>query len=227
MKTRVSGVPYKVEMPEPPMGLSSVGFHSVFAMPILQFKFSKHSSYFFEDIPKSVNKPSTWTQELNTSFPNISDQDSFTKADVRDKLKEDLLQEINQALFSLNYKENLSFQHFWYNIYHQGQGQERHRHLGMFGERFCFLSGIYFNKNASTCQLNFHRDYGFHEIYDYEGFKGTSLEHFFWTKFHPGISDGDVLLFPPYLEHSVSPNENKENKMRVTFSFNLIKEGSE
>ena len=35
------------------------------------------------------------------------------------------------------------------------------------------------------------------------------------------LEDGDILLFPPHLEHSVQSKPENKNKMRMTFSFNI------
>ena len=37
------------------------------------------------------------------------------------------------------------------------------------------------------------------------------------------INDGDIILFPPYLEHEVKKQTSES--MRLTFSFNLTKQG--
>ena len=37
----------------------------------------------------------------------------------------------------------------------------------------------------------------------------------------PPVEDGDILLFPPHLEHSVQSKPENKNKMRMTFSFNI------
>jgi hypothetical protein len=73
------------------------------------------------------------------------------------------------------------------------------------------------------CKTNFHREEGFYKIFPYDAVEKTQLESFFYSSFFPYITDGDVILFPPYLTHSVTPNFKEKNKMRLTFSFNLIK----
>ena len=61
-----------------------------FSVPFIKFKFSKHDEYEFDNVPKSVNLPSGWVIPLNSSFPNIRDNDPIVRADVRDNLKKDL-----------------------------------------------------------------------------------------------------------------------------------------
>ena len=35
------------------------------------------------------------------------------------------------------------------------------------------------------------------------------------------VEDGDIILFPPYLPHGVESTPAHQNKMRMTFSFNI------
>ena len=35
------------------------------------------------------------------------------------------------------------------------------------------------------------------------------------------VEDGDIILFPPYLPHGVESIPAHEDKMRMTFSFNI------
>ena len=47
----------------------------------------------------------------------------------------------------------------------------------------------------------------------------SKLRHFYFTSWMPDIKDGDIILFPSYLNHKT--NINKTNNKRITFSFNL------
>ena len=64
--------------------------HKVFFVPLISFKFSKHSKYFFPDIKKCDNRPLGWTTSVNSTYPNIKDSDSIVSLDVRNNLIKDL-----------------------------------------------------------------------------------------------------------------------------------------
>jgi len=203
---------------------------SIFSTPLIHFQFSKHKKYFFNDVPKSVRKPETWIGNLNTSYPNITENDPFIDEDIGESLKKDLLDDLNLNLQScFNDEIYFKFKEFWYNIYHDDQNQEKHWHMNSLGQPFkVFLSGIYFNKNTNMCRTTFHREDGFYKLFPYGTVENSPLEPFFFSTFFPYVSDGDVIVFPPYLWHEVvSNNQDKNaerNDMRLTFSFNLIQD---
>ena len=44
----------------------------------------------------------------------------------------------------------------------------------------------------------------------------------FYDEFYPtGFTDGDIVLFPPHLHHSVKVDEKNAKDQRLTFSFNI------
>ena len=55
----------------------------------------------------------------------------------------------------------------------------------------------------------------------FNGSESTSLAPCLCASFSPSVEDGDILLFPPYLEHSVESQPQHKNNMRMTFSFNI------
>ena len=71
--------------------------HKIFFVPLISFRFSKHSKYFFPDIERSDNIPQGWTQSINSSYPRIKDDDKIVSSDVRDYFFKDLHDEIRQV----------------------------------------------------------------------------------------------------------------------------------
>jgi hypothetical protein len=191
--------------------------HKVFPIPIFQFKFSKHENYFFDEIEKSEKIPEGWEHSVNSSYPNISKNDSFIDKRTVKKLKCDLLSEIKEMFKASNMPTNISFNDmFWYNIYHQNQGQERHNHMGGWYTKSVW-SGVYYNKNATP--TTFYPLSLMSRSSNFEGSEQSIVSDCFYTYANIDVSDGDVILFPPYLEHEV---KYFLDMMRVTFSFNIV-----
>jgi hypothetical protein len=192
---------------------------NIFPVPLIQIKFDKHNDYQFEDIEKSVNLPEGWVMPLNSSFPEIKDNDPFISPIIRDKLIIDITKCVKNTFKNLNLPTNIYIEDFWYNIYHDNQGQEEHDHLGIVGERITYWSGIYYNKNSSpTCFIRSDRLYmtqGFPESND------SLLSYCFDKKYFSEVEDGDILLFPPYLEHYIISEPQHKTNMRLTFAFNI------
>ena len=49
----------------------------------------------------------------------------------------------------------------------------------------------------------------------------SSMASVLSAEYFPFVEDGDIILFPPYLEHSVKSKQNPKDDMRMTFSFNI------
>ena len=193
-------------------------FIGLFPLPVLKFKFSKHHEYLFNELEKKSNKPEGWIRDINSSFPNILDNDSIIPPNFRNKLKKEILNEIKKTFYNLKIPNNIDYQCFWYNIYHLKQGQERHCHLNSIDKKFPYWSGIYYNKNSSPTV--FHRpDIGF-RTQVFPGHEYSRLKECYYSHQEIDVSDGDIILFPPYLDHEVP--ERIDNKTRITFSFNII-----
>ena len=167
---------------------------------------------------KKDAKPKDWTVSLNTTFPNIVADDDFISMEKAKELKSDISNTIASVFREMNISTDFILGDFWYNIYHQHQGQEPHNHLGNLIPYWC---GIYYNKNASATV--FCKEFGAHAVHQVPDWENSQLSSFFTPVGHVSVAEGDILLFPPYLNHYVPEQEgiDSDDKMRVTFSFNL------
>ena len=126
--------------------------HKVFYVPIFTFRFEKHDTYDFSDIAKQGkidSRPKGWTTPVNSSFPNISDNDRLISPDVRDSLIKDLSEQMKRLFISNGIPDKFVVHNFWYNVYHDYQGQEPHTHLTGCMEQTPYWCGIYYNKGAT------------------------------------------------------------------------------
>lgn len=192
---------------------------NIFPISIIQIEFDKHHKYNFSDIEKKVHKPSSWERPLNTTFPNILDDDIFISPIVRDCLLIDITKCIKKVFNQLNLASDIYIQDFWYNIYHDNQGQEIHDHLGGALVSNPFWSGIYYNKNSSPTV--FIRPGKLYKMQSNSGEGDSILSPSFFGRYKTEVKDGDIILFPPYLDHFVESEEWHKDNMRLTFSFNV------
>ena len=191
----------------------------LFPIPVIKIKFEDHYKYNFPEVEKKDNKPDDWNCSVYTTFPNIQDDDPIVSPSVRDSLMSDLTDTFVKVFLELNIPNKISMHDFWYNIYHDNQGQEQHAHLPEVGGTLPFWSGIYYNKNPSP--TNFIRSDITYRTHLFPGYDKTALASPLAAEFSPDVEDGDILLFPPYLLHSVKSLPKHKNKMRMTFSFNI------
>ena len=197
----------------------------LFATPVIAFKFEKHDEYVtkWQNWEKEDNTPEGWNCSLYTSFPNVKSNDPKIPKDLISNLKEDLLFNIKKTLLKHRLSERLEYQTFWYNAYYQGQSQEPHNHLLAPVQGIPpTWSGVYFAKNCLPKQFRFHRTDLSPWTQNMFNISKSPLEKYYNSKYYTEFADGDVILFPPHLLHSVKVTEplNVENQ-RLTFAFNL------
>jgi len=192
----------------------------LFPVPLIVIKFKDHHKYDFPEVEKKDNKPYNWVDSVNTSFPIIKDDDPIISPIVRDNLKRDLKDSIVEVFRQLNFPTNIDFLELWYNIYHDNQGQEKHDHSSHVGQTVPFWSGIYYNKNASPTEF-FKFNSTITDTQKFDGYRESALASCLAKSVSPDAKDGDILLFPPYLKHSVKSKPQHKNEMRMTFSFNI------
>ena len=192
---------------------------SIFPTGLIKIKFKDHHKYNFPEVEKKEKKPDSWVKSLHTTFPYIPDDDLIVSPMVRDSLRRDLKDAVVEVSQELNIPTNIYFLQLWYNIYHDNQGQEKHSHLSEVGSPLPLWSGVYYNKNASPTQ--FFRSDKLYQTQLFEGYKQSGLAPCLAESGEFPVEDGDILLFPPYLEHSVESKPQHKNSMRMTFSFNI------
>ena len=193
----------------------------LFPVPTILIKFKQHDKYNFPPVAKKNTMPEGWRIPLNTSFPNIEADDDFISMEKTEELKTDISNAIISVFKEINISTKFAITDFWYNIYHQNQGQEPHRHIGPVCHYWC---GIYYNKNAFPtifCKGDGPHDIHIQQVPDHASSK---LAGYFTYKSPITVTEGDIILFPPYLWHFVPEQKNivSDDKMRVTFSFNLL-----
>lgn len=195
----------------------------LFATPLLVHRFSKHQEYTdrIQLFERSSQKPSDWICDLHTTFPNVDDNDVHLGGIVSD-LKRDMLEEVKRIMREYDMTDQIMFNTFWYNAYLDGQGQELHNHLCSHNLCNPFWAGVYFHRNCHQGSFTFQNVNTELRTQQHHNWRKTRLAHYYNDIICPPIDDGDIILFPPHLYHSVKTDERNAKDMRLTFSFNVI-----
>ena len=192
----------------------------LFPTPAIVTSFPKHKQYKWESFERVNRKPDSWFTPLNTSFPDINDDDPFIDKEISDRLKYDIKEHLEKVFQCYKMPHHIRYSGFWYNAYYEGDAQELHDHLS-YDDYNTYWCGIYFAKNCFSGQLGFHQknhSLRLQQRYDYANSK---LADFYQDTWGPSIQDGMIILFPPHLMHGVRVGIENRKKMRLTFSFNL------
>jgi len=157
---------------------------------------------------KDLEIPEDWTtHKVRTSFStqsNILNQDELTSQYI------DCMCDVFDKDF------DVSINKIWYNVYTDGEYQEVHDHLGSLFEpsHFSFIHFLCFdNENHNPPEF---RD-------PLSQLRTTSLElerNNCGEVYVPDVKEGDLIMFPSYLQHCVPPGKKTEYP-RITISFNV------
>ena len=161
--------------------------------------------------------PDGWlTNKIITSFSERNLANIFGKNTYFDKELRNEYAKCFNNFFDNYYK--ITADEIGYNCYINGEYQEAHDHLGDF-----------FNPSAFSCVhfLSFNKDK--HRpicFYDpIEQLRSTSLElasHNYQPDVFLDIKEGDFIMFPSFLKHSVFPSQPTPDYPRITISFNIV-----
>lgn len=157
--------------------------------------------------------PEDWTtHKVKTSFSGEP-----VGKEVLEKHRSLLKTEYIECMREMFDKEfDVNIDKMWYNVYQDGEYQEVHDHLGtsLNHTHFSFIHFLSYNKDE-------HRPPEFRD--PLSQLRMLSLE-FDSNKcgevYVPDVEEGDLLMFPCYLQHCVPPGK-KTNYPRITISFNV------
>ena len=170
----------------------------------------KHSEIIF--VP--IQTPHGDKFEGITRIPD--EREDFDYTYLKQGIK-DLSEQMKRLFVSNGIPDKFVVHNFWYNVYHDYQGQEPHTHLTGCMEQTPYWCGIYYNKGATP--TTFFRPDSNNRVHQFP-YKSENFREYFADSLQPNLHDGDVILFPPYLMHCVDLQTSAN--MRLTFSFNLL-----
>ena len=166
---------------------------------------------------KNLEIPEGWfTNKLMTSFDGEprGKEIFFGENDSYQKVLEKRYGSCINAIFDAPYK--IDIDEIWYNVYMNGEWQEEHDHVG--GPHGSHYSCIHF--------LSF--DPKIHQPVEFRDplsqLRNLSVEldrNNYDHTWYPDIKEGDFIMFPSYLAHSVKPGKPTPDYPRITIAFNF------
>jgi len=154
-----------------------------------------------------IDIPNGWrTNNCYTTFSDISKTYNTLAKNSISKYEEEIFN-ITDLYTQIN--------HIWLNCYGNGEFQEIHNHISIgTGELENHFSCIHF--------VNFDRDKHKPVVFFDPIEKLRALTyHTEPTTYTPKISEGDLLIFPSYLDHFVPASDLTPDNPRITISFNV------
>lgn len=155
------------------------------------------------------NQPKTWGCKVHTTFG----MKTKPLDRVKDLYQNDIMRFFRQIEMP---PVEVDADDIWINVYQKGQWQENHHHHGNDDVYFSAVHFLKYNKekhpplifNSPQNILMAPNELGRH----------TNLTY--WDLDHKvDVHEGDLVIFPSYLEHQVNVQESDEE--RITISFNI------
>jgi hypothetical protein len=175
-------------------------------------------------VPKILNDskelpiPEGWfTNKLKTSFSGEKPGKEifFGEDNTYQSILEQKYAKCLDSFFDYNYK--IMIDEIWYNCYTDGEYQEEHDHLGGAVNivHFSCIHFLSFDKRR-------HIPPKFRDPIDQ--LRNLSIElgrNNYQDCYHPDIEEGDFIMFPSYLRHSVEPCIYTPEYPRITIAMNI------
>jgi hypothetical protein len=184
----------------------------LFPIPVYIGKVKRHNEikkYILERV-KEYGTPSSWNCSVNSSFG----QDNSWLYD----LTELYTNNYDEYFQQFNLRCDMHLIDIWYNEYMKSQYQERHHHLP------ADISCIHYIKlHSSHYGTTFINPYYLHNA------SNTLMNHKSPHTFTPYVEEGDIVIFPSYLEHFVRVQNVDHQRVTLSWNYrlsNLISEGA-
>lgn len=163
---------------------------------------------------RSIDIPSGWdTGNVYTSFDNDGiNQSIFDEVIVRtyfEYIKKFFDKEVEFDIVDL-----------WFNCYENGEYQEQHNHLNydIFNSTVAHFACIHYLRFDPKV----HQSAVFVDPINELRFNTLEMtSNHYVSKYVPQVNEGDIIMFPNYLEHFVKQTPPTEGNPRVTISFNI------
>jgi len=159
----------------------------------------------------TLTQPKEWNCSVSSSFESDTNQDDFSWHKFNEYISDNFM-DMHMQLGG-RVTSDIKMVEAWMNVYKEGQSQEVHTHCG--GNNPAF-SCAYF------LQYDPEKD-GKFLFYD----PSQDIHHGFFSKHYPttntwfpDVKEGDIIIFPSYLHHQVSPQRDTECA-RITVSANF------
>ena len=161
--------------------------------------------------------PDGWlTDKLITSFKDDNFNEKILSDDGPHREIKDQYVEVMGSFFNTSFE--CEIKDIWYNYYVNQEYQEAHTHFGNFDDpnHYACVHFLSYNPQIHS-PLTFEDPLKLVRATSHEmtGFSGYS------DKFHVNAKEGDLVMFPVYLEHEVKGGPPTPEYPRITISFNV------
>lgn len=154
--------------------------------------------------------PSGWdTKKLFTSFESPSANDLVFNSEAGKKLTEAHWNVVNKIMAE---PWSADITQRWFNYYEDGEWQEPHHHIDRQVIDFVLVHFLSLDNTR-------HKPIVFHDPID--ALRANVINHTTKEKFSPELEEGDWVIFPPYLFHSVPEQPSTPDYPRITISWNI------
>jgi hypothetical protein len=159
--------------------------------------------------------PKGWlTTKIITSFENEKVNSIFEKEELSAEIKSQYAK-VLESFFDKQWQMIMGS--IWFNYYENGEYQEPHTHLGssMSPIHFSCVHFLSFDSSVHTnlCFIDPNRKLRSH----YLEFDSNHYNEIY----EMNVNEGDLIMFPSYLEHFVRPGISTPGNPRITISFNI------
>lgn len=172
---------------------------------------------YIEENPDKFGRPDPWKCEVKTSFNHMLIPDKNTDTIGLENFFTPFIKDLltNLGWNSIQKTKNS----YWINIYESGHYQENHDHVP---HKF---SGVYFLKFNPWVhgRIVFQNPLKQSVQYGYVEQWGSSANKMSYFNCHipADVTEGDLIIFPSSLIHSVERGLNQGDEKRITIAFNV------
>ena len=172
-----------------------------------------------KDHKEASEPPEGWsTNKLKTSFssPQIN---KFVFGDNNDNLEDRIKVQYVKTLDGFFDKPwEIELSEIWFNYYEHGEWQESHRHIGSGISGSCHFACVHF----LVFDPEEHQPLTFNDPLDLHRAHGFEMESARVPEsINMKVREGDLIMFPAWLEHEVLPGDPTPGNPRITIAFNV------
>lgn len=169
-----------------------------------------------EQYKKQLNSPpNAWiTTKIITSFDNEEINSIFHEEEISKEI-ESQYKQVFEEFFDK--KWDISIGSMWFNYYENGEYQEPHTHLGDWSNtihfacvHFLSFDPLVHNKLSFIDPIRRLRSH----FLEFDSNKYSQV-------YELNANEGDIVMFPAYLEHFVKSSSPTPGNPRITISFNV------
>ena len=183
-------------------------------------KTSQLNKFIYDKIEAHLND-----SNFDSDFWNCNVWTSFKNKDIfqdEERILEQMVSEpIKEIIQKLNYTTKKFKMHSWLNAYKEFQWQEFHHHLPS------LISGVYFvsfdeENHGKLCFKNPIPQWRCSLVTNPAIDLDQTNDLLYKEEFVPQVKESELIMFPSGLEHGVKLTKKKSNKLRITYSFNIL-----